>query len=160
MGLAYWLRSQCLACCKHINFWSWLRAVFVTVSYRCWSVQILRIILAAQGDGRCQTIHTVKIAVPYSEGCCTATTMAITSIKQKESMDSLWPNWVSRYRRSRTSILNLLNVVFQYTVSVYFSIEITKISILDDISVNIGWHCPINNIWLCDSHILLAIFDI
>ena len=29
--------------------------------------------------------HTVKIAVHSAEGCCTATTMVLTSIKQKSS---------------------------------------------------------------------------
>ena len=29
------------------------------------------------------TIHTVKIAVHSAKGCCTATTMALTSINQK-----------------------------------------------------------------------------
>ena len=33
--------------------------------------------------GRSYTIHTAKIALNSAEGCCTATTMALTSSKQK-----------------------------------------------------------------------------
>ena len=42
-------------------------------------------IVTAQGGVRCSTIHTVKIAVHSAKGCCAATTMALTSIKQKFS---------------------------------------------------------------------------
>ena len=38
------------------------------------------------GRWGCSIIHTVKIAVHSAKGCCTATTMALTSIKQKFSV--------------------------------------------------------------------------
>ena len=42
-------------------------------------------IVTAQGGGRCSTIHMVEIAEHFAEGCCTATTtIALTSIKQKD----------------------------------------------------------------------------
>ena len=39
-------------------------------------------IVAAQGGVRCSTIHTVKIVVHSTKDCCTASTVALTSIEQ------------------------------------------------------------------------------
>ena len=36
---AYWLRSKCLVCCQHIDFWCWIRAPFWYPFHR-WSVQV------------------------------------------------------------------------------------------------------------------------
>ena len=70
---AYWPRSKCFVCCQIIDFWSWMRAL-CWYPFHCWSVQVLCIVTA-------QTIQTVKIAVHSAKSCCTATTMALTSIK-------------------------------------------------------------------------------
>ena len=76
----YWLRSKCWVCCQHIYLWSWMRAFWYP--FHRWAVQVLCVV-TAQGGGRCWTIHTVKIAVHSAESCCTASTMALTSSKQK-----------------------------------------------------------------------------
>ena len=78
---AYWLPSKCLVGCQHIDLWSWMPALF-WYPYHRWVVQFL-CILITQGGWRCETTNTVKIAVHSAMGCCTATTMALTSIKQE-----------------------------------------------------------------------------
>ena len=40
-------------------------------------------IFTAQGGVRCETIHMGQIAVHSAKGCCTGTTMTLTSIKKK-----------------------------------------------------------------------------
>ena len=45
-------------------------------------MQVLYIV-TAQGGGWRETIHMGKIAVHSAKGCCTGTTMVLTSIKQK-----------------------------------------------------------------------------
>ena len=41
-------------------------------------------VVTAQGGGQCSTMHAVKIAALSAKGCCTATTMSLTSTKQKD----------------------------------------------------------------------------
>ena len=38
-------------------------------------------IFTVNGAGQCSTIHTLKLAVLSAKRCCTATTVALTSIK-------------------------------------------------------------------------------
>ena len=58
-------------------------------------MQVLCIVTAQRG-GRCSIIHMVKIAEHSAKGCCKATTMALTSIKQKDlirlSMNNSYDN--------------------------------------------------------------------
>ena len=64
----------------------WMRALCWYPFHR-WS--IYSCVVTAQGGGRFWKIHTVKIAVHPAESCCTATTMALASIKQQIS-NSAW----------------------------------------------------------------------
>ena len=57
-------------------------------------------IVTAQGVGVCSTIHSVKLAVHSTEGYCTATTMVLTSIKQKESVHKYWQPHVDQLEQS------------------------------------------------------------
>ena len=90
---AYWLKSKCWVCCQHSYLWSWMRAFWCPL--RRWPVQVLCVV-TAQGGGPCWTILMVKIAVHSAEGCCTATTMALTSSKQKPCIIAHKPPLVSR----------------------------------------------------------------
>ena len=57
-----------------------LDAVTFLESVHCCSVQVLSL---HRGGGRCLTIQTLRKAVHSAKGCSTATTVALTSIKQK-----------------------------------------------------------------------------
>ena len=84
-GSAYRPRSRCLpwlVCCQHIDLWSWTLALFWSL-FHCWSERALCIVIA-QESGLYSTTHTLrKRCIPLRAVRCTATTMALTSIRQR-----------------------------------------------------------------------------